>query len=871
MRLANADVRFVIRMAARETRASWQRLLFFFLCVAIGVGAIVTLRSVIQSVRAGLAGEARSLLAADLVLQSDRAWDPATRTAIEQRLLSSRVLDRTETIETMTMVRPADADKAAARMIELRGVKRGFPFYGGVTLQDGRPYSHQLLAHHGALVRPELLTQLDVQVGDQIMVATKVFTIRGVMLTEPGSRVGVFSFGSRVLVDYDDLVETGLVRYGSRARHRLLLRVMEADVNRLVRDLRRDLRERSVGVWSYRSTEDQISEDFQRAEDYLSLVGFVILILGGVGVWSVTRVFVRQKVKSIAVLKCLGATGRQVLAIYLVQVLALGLIGSLVGIALAWTALRSLPAFVTTAIGQLSYGLTVSAASQGLAVGLLVSLLFTLVPLLEIRRAKPLLLLRPDSLSAIAAESGGAFLKDLRHPLSAIGRRVRGNRARAVALPIVVAGLALVATWQAGSVKAGLAVCVGFAAVTVVLHAAGAGLVRLVSPLASATWFPLRHAVRGLGRPGNQTSVILVSVGLGAFFIMAVQAVQANLLRQFALQSRPGNPDLFLIDVQSDQAEAVQQFLRQANPGRDARILPVVRARIAGVRGRRTNLDGFESVRGRGLGREFVLTYRDRLEANERLTRGRLWEPDAGGGPQVSVERRLFEEQHLDLGDVIRFDVLGRVIAATITSVRDVEWGDSRSGGFMFVLNAAALAGAPATCIVALEASSDATDRARLQRDLVARFPNVSAIDVREVLATVQRVFDSVTLAITVVGAVAALSGALILIGAIAMTKFQRVYEAAIFKTLGATSRTMAAMLLLEYGSLGLLAGIIGSAAAVALSWGLTRFLFEIPWTPTPAINVAGIALTALGVSIVGMLASLDVLRRKPLATLRAE
>ena len=168
-----------------------------------------------------------------------------------------------------------------------------------------------------------------------------------------------------MLIDYDDLVDSGAPAFGSRARHRLLLRVMEADVDRLVRDLRRDFRERSVGVWSYRSTEDQISDDFQRAEDYLSLVGFVILMLGGIGVWSVTRVFVRQKVKSIAVLKCLGASGRQVLAIYVVQVLLLGLIGSLVGIALRVGALRSLPAFVTPAIGQLSYGLTLSAASAG--------------------------------------------------------------------------------------------------------------------------------------------------------------------------------------------------------------------------------------------------------------------------------------------------------------------------------------------------------------------------------------------------------------------------------------------------------------------------------------------------------------------------
>ncbi len=364
--------------------------------------------------------------------------------------------------------------------------------------------------------------------------------------------------------------------------------------------------------------------------------------------------------------------------------------------------------------------------------------------------------------------------------------------------------------------------------------------------------------------------MILVSVGLGSFFLIGVYSLQTNLLRQFSAQMGPGSPDMFLIDIQPDQAGALGRFLGEANPEIPARLLPVLRARIVGIEGRDVNLDGYDSVRGRGLGREYVLTYRDHLEANERLVEGRLWtaaETDA----QVSVEEGLRDRFDLALGDIVEFDILGGIVRARITSVRDVEWSDARSGGFMFVLNPVAVAGAPATFIAALQAPTDVAARGRFQRDLVIRFPNVSAIDVREILATVQTVVSSVTFAITLVGAVTVLSGILILVGAIAMTKFQRVYEAAIFKTLGARSRTMMMMMALEYGALGTLAGTIGSAGALVLTWALATWLFEIPWTPAFLVNAGGIALTALGVGGVGVLASLDVLRRKPLGTLRAE
>src|SRR5438105_5205110 len=333
---------FVVRMAVRETRASWKRLLFFFVCMAVGVAAIVALRSVIQSVREVFGTEAKALIAADVLIGTNREWTPAVRQTIERRLAGAGAIGTTDTIETPTMVRPADTSKTVAKMVELRAVQSSFPLYGAVTLDGGQTYSHALVEHHGVLVRPELLTTLDVKVGDRIVIGQAVFTIRGLLVREPG-RMGGFSLGPRVLIDYDDLASTGLLSVGSRARHILLVRMPEGRIESLVAALRSDFREQFVGARSYRSTDDEVGRDFDRAENYLSLVGLVIVILGGIAVSSVTRVFILQKIRSIAVLKCLGARSGQIIAVYLLQVLLLGLAGSLLGVAIARAAVATIP------------------------------------------------------------------------------------------------------------------------------------------------------------------------------------------------------------------------------------------------------------------------------------------------------------------------------------------------------------------------------------------------------------------------------------------------------------------------------------------------------------------------------------------------
>ena len=841
---------FVLRMVWRETRAVWRRLLFFYICVAVGVGAIVALRSIIQNVRVTLVSEARAIFGADVMVSTTRPWNPETLKALDGLLDASAGLQHTHVIETTTMVRPERDDRPAARMVELKAVQPGFPFYGRLELESGRPYSHDMLAGSGVIVQRDLLLQLGIGVGERIMIGGQPFTVRDVIAREPGRQVSTFTLGSRVFMALDDLQRLKLLGFGSRAFYRKLVRVDEQDAGLpLTRRLTRANRDGFVTIRHYRGTEAGINEDLVRAEDYMSLVGFVIVVLGGIGVWSVTRVFMQQKIKSIAILKCLGATGRQVLGTYVVQMALLSVAGGLTGVVIAAIALAAIPESLVSLLPSGRPGLTWSASVQGVAVGLLVSVLFALVPLLETRAIKPLLLLRADTATKARKRDWVAWASYL----------------------VVAAGLAGVAAWQAGSLEASLYVMGGLAAVGLLLHVASGLLIRLVRPFTKSRLFPIRHAIISLGRPGNQTRVVLLTVGLGAFFILAIQHVQANLLNAFSLEMSADSPDMFLIDIQRDQEAGVRGLVdpRALEP---AKLIPVMRARVVGVAGSDVNLHDVDDVRRRGLGREYVITYRSHLEANEVMQQGQLWNSPVpqGGDPEVSIEEGI-AMRGVGIGDRMRFDIAGRVVEARVTSIREVDWSEARNGGFMFVFRPGPFDEAPQTFIALVRAPQEPGARAALQRDLVAAYPNVSAIDVREIIRTIQGVVQNITLAITIVGVIALASGMLILTGAVAMTRYQRHYEAAIYRTLGASTRRLTAMVAVEYGVLGTLAGLLGAAGAVALSWAVTTRLLEMEWELTPHLAAIGVAATALVVLAVGLAASIDVLLKKPLGSLRGE
>ena len=838
---------FIFNLTRREIRSSWRRLLFFFLCIAIGVGSIVALRSLIQNLSQSVGGDARALMTADFEISSTNDFTPTEIEKIESVVGKSNIIEaRNEAMTTSAMSKPVEASNQNFKTVELKGIEPPFPLVGNFTLSDGKPFDFKLLENRGAVVAPILLEDLDVKVGDRIRIGEADFEIRATFDEEPGGTNG-FRLGARVFIEKKAFEETGIIRNGGRVRRRIFYRTSD-NPTELVKNLREAVKGTILTVQSYRETQENLGEQFEKTENYLSLTGLLILVLGGVGVWNVARVFVEQKRKAIAVLKCLGANGMRIITVYLLQILTLGFIGSLFGVFLAqlflwFTKLK----FEDALPANMSYAVHFSTAWQGILLGILISLLFSALPLLQVRAVKPRLLLH-----------------------DATGEKMRRlDWTKTIFAAVSLSGLLAVAVWQAGSLKVGAFFLVGLGATSVVLYLAAVVLTLLLKRIKYFSSFSLAQAVNSLYRPGNQTRIILLAVGLGAFVVLAVQSLQTNLIREFDFTRNQKLPSLFFIDIQKSQIDELKQIVFERS-GEAVQVVPTIRGRIALVNDQPFDFGNREVRQQQGvIGREFAVTYRTNLDENETLIAGNWWS-DNSGEAQVSVEEAMSKTLNVAVGDTITFDISGRKIPARVANIRKLDLRNTRTA-FVFVFRPGVLEKAPQTFVATVLKKIPEVERARLQRKIIDEFPNVQIFDVADIVAAVQKLVNNFVLAISFVGSFVILSGMLILIGSIALTKSQRIYENAILKTLGAKRQTLAAILLAEYGLLGLLAGIIGAGFASVLSFAVSKYLFKIDWEFDFVLLLSGVLITTILVMLVGAVASFDVLFKKPLATLRSQ
>ncbi len=835
-------MKFILNLTYREIRSSWKRLLFFFLCISIGVGSIVALRSLIQNLTKAVAGDARSLLTADFELSKTSLLTAAELTAIEQVIGKSTEIEaRGEIFTTNATARTKDDFKFA----ELKGVDENFPLVGNFVLSNGNKFDYSALQKNGAIVQSILLEQLNLKIGDKISIGEAEFEIRDTFDEEPGGASG-FRLGSRIFIDKKVLETTGL----TRIRRRILFRTAN-DPTALVTELRNALKESKsvVTIQSYKETQQNIGEQFTKTENYLSLTGLLILVLGGIGVWNVARVFVEQKRKTVAVLKCLGASATKVTIVYLLQIMVLGAFGSLFGVVLAQLTLW----FVQSRFGDalpsnMLYQVQFSNAWQGTLLGVIVAFLFSILPLLQIRNIKPNLLLRDDN-----------------------NEKVRGlDWTKIIFAVFCLSGLLGVAAWQAGSLAIGVAFLVSLGLTSLILYFAAVVLTFYLQKIKSFGSFSISQAINSLYRPGNQTRVILLAVGLGAFVVLAVQSLQTNLVREFDFSRNEKLPSLFVVDVQKSQIEQLKTLAEKAT-NEKIDTIPNIRARISAINGEPFDYEQREVRQQQGqIGREFVITYRPNLDDNETVTDGKWWDNSISETPEVSVAEDIAGALKISVGSTITFDILGRRIEANVSNIRKFDLRNTRTA-FLFVFRPGTLEKAPQTFAVPIQTKLPAKERSKLQKTLLENFPTIQIFDVQDILTAVGKILNNFVLAISFVGSFVILSGILILIGSVSLTKSQRIYENAILKTLGAKRKTLLAILFAEYGILGLLAGIIGAFFATFMSFGVSKFILEIQWEFDLRLMIAGVFITALLVIFFGIVASFDVLFRKPLQTLRGQ
>jgi putative ABC transport system permease protein len=842
-------MRFVFNLTRREIRSSWRRLLFFFLCIALGVGSVVALRSLIQNLTKAVGTDARALMTADIEINTTSDFSPGDLAKIEDVVGRSGIVEaRNETITTSLMARPITPGNNSVKFVELKGIEPPFPLVGTFEISDGKPFEFSLLENNGAVVARILLEEMNLSVGDQLKIGEGTFQVRATFDEEPGGSSG-FRLGARVFVEKKAFDDAGITRNTSRVRRRILYRTSD-NPTELVKQLRDALKGTTLSVASYREAQENLSDQFAKTENYLSLTGLLILVLGGIGVWNVARAFVEQKRKSVAVLKCLGASGTRIITVYLLQILTLGLVGSIFGVLFSQAALWLVQwEYGADLPEKMTYPVNPRTALQGIILGMLISLLFSALPLLQIRTIKPRLLLRDDNNLNITKLDKTKWL---------LGALCLG-------------GLLGLAVWQAGSLLVGTFFLGGLAVTSGVLFVAAVVLTWILRRFRKFGSFPIAQAINSLYRPGNQTRIVLLAVGLGAFVVLAVQSLQTNLVREFDFTRNQRLPSLFFVDIQKSQIDELRTMI-STRIGEEPETVPTVRARVAFVNGSAFDFQKPEVRQQQGqIGREFAITYRPNLDESESIVSGEWWNGAKSDEiPEVSVEEDMAKRLNVMPSDSITFDISGRKITARVANIRKLDVRNSRTA-FVFVFRPGALDKAPQTFAATVLKHVPATDRQRLQRDVLERFPNVQVFDVADIIAAVQKLINNFVIAISFVGSFVMLSGILILIGSIALTKSQRIYENAILKTLGAGRRVLAAILVAEYGLLGVMAGIIGSGFAVLLSWAVSHYVLDIEWSFDPKVAFFGVAITAMLVTAIGVLASFDVLFRKPLATLRSQ
>lgn len=838
-------MRVALSLAVRQARGAWRHFVLLFLCVALGVAALVAVGSFAAALRATLGREARALTGGDVEVRAARPL-PAEAEA-QLAALAAQGATVLRVTELAAMLR--EPQRGGSLLVELKAAGPAYPLYGRLVTVPPAPWS-RLLDADGLIVQQEVLDRLGVRVGDRVTLGTVSFVIRGVLEREPDRPASLVTLGPRVFVGPEALPRTGLVQTGSRVRYRVLVRLPHEQDARAVRDaLARRIDDPSVRVSSYDESQPGLRRFFDQLTTYLGLVGLASLLVGGIGVASSVSTFVRRQQTTIAILKAVGADARTIALTFVLQTQSVALAASLTGAALG-VALQ--PLLVTMLSGFVPFDLSAQIDAwtvvRGVVMGMLTALLCALWPLAEAAGVRPSLLLRRD---VDAAAPPG------RRPWLAAGA--------------LVAGLVTLSLWQAGSLTIG-GIFLGAAVAAVVgLWALGGGLVMLARRLRRLPSLAWRHGVGALHRPGGQSGRVVVALGAGVMLLVAVALLEQRITAQIDYEQRRDAPSFFFIDVQPDQREPFVRVLGQT-AGVAPALIPVVRARLASIDGvpvtramvrERAGEDGERTFY---YTREYVLTATDELPAGNVVTRGR-WGA-ASTGPRISVEEVMARRIGIDVGSRLTFDVQGVPVEAEVGSLRRVDW-QSLTTNFFVIFSAGALDGAPTTFVGTVRAPAAAE---RAVQDAVARaFPNVTAIPVRDVLERVSAVLDHIGLAIRLVALFTVATGVVVMAGALTATRYQRLYESVVLRTLGAPRATVARAFAVEYGCLGAAAGVGGTALAAVLAWAILTFALDTPWRFDARPLALGVGATiALSVGV-GFLATFRLLGAKPLPVLRNE
>jgi putative ABC transport system permease protein len=860
--MASLTYRSAAKIAAREMHSSRGKFFFVILSVAIGVAALTGVRGFSASFRTALLNRARSIMAADLSARMFQQPTPEQQKGLDE--IAASGVEITPVTELLSMA--SAAKTLDPLLVSLKGVDPAiYPFYGDVQLEPAAPLK-TVLTPETVVVADDLLVRLNLKVGDQLKIGTQVFRIASVVVNEPDRLSSSFAAGPRVLISREGLEASGLLAPGSRAGQRYLFKVPKprsgaAISDKAVADLKARLEKLlpEAQVIDYRETNPALTQGLDRATSLLSLMSLVALVLGAIGVAMAMRAHLQQRLDTIAIMKSLGARSGQVIKIYLLQTLLLGGAGGLLGVGLGVGVQLSFPYLLAKLIHvDTELHLQPTAVFTGLAVGILTTLLFTLPPLLDIRGVRPILILR-----RAVDDSEDPFVVGIR-------RKITKNVAQIGAAVLILAGLAAIATTLSDSVVVGQVFSLGLVGVLGVLLCASAAVLAGLRFFLSKTRLHLpssvRHGLANLYRPGNPSAALLAALGMGVMQIMTVYLVQKAVVSELHISAAPNLPNVFLIDITNSEIGGVRTLLKaQHSVTAEPELLPVVSSRVIDIEGVPANEAKLKNFPRRML-RSISLTWSATAPPGTKVVEGKWWAAEEKG-PVVAIEQRLAQRLGVHVGSQISFAAQDTQIVATVVALTKAD-GQHAYSRAEFFLPQAALAGLPVVWYGGVHV--DPAHVGELQRALYAAFPTVTVINVAQALETVRAVVIQITYVIQFLAAFSIFAGVIILASSIAGTRYRRIREVVVLKTLGATRRRIATVFSIEFAVLGLVAGVVGiSFANVIARVLLTRltvaYHFQWEWTVGALLGTAALTVAT------GWMASHRILGRKPLEVLREE
>ncbi len=837
-----------LRYALRELRGGLRGFYVFIACIGLGVMAIAGVGSVSASLGEGLAREGRTLLGGDVAFSLfQREANPDELTFLHSRGTVSAIA---------TLRGMARANDGRLALVEIKAVDGTYPMLGELALDPKLPMA-ELLAEHdgafGAAVDSTLLARLDLKLGDRVSIGSATFQIRSIVSAEPDKLAGGLGFGPRFLTSQAGLRATQLLQPGSLVRWTYRVRLPDGSAadhsaTRLADETRNALPEAGWEIRTRDSASPQLERTISRFTQFLTLVGLAALLVGGVGVANAVKSHIDRRRDVVATFKALGATGRDVFAIYLTQVTVLAVIGSAIGLAAG----AALPFVIVHVFGALLPLPVVPALHfdelvLSLVYGLLTALAFGLWPLGRVHDVPVAALFREAVTSA--------------------WHRPRWRYLALMA--VVIALLITVVIGLAYDKRVATVFVVSSIAVFALLRGIAAGLMALARRLPRTRITMLRLAIANIYRPGALTPSVVLSLGLGLAVLVTITQIDGNLRRQFLAALPDRAPSFYFIDIPATEADRFSAFLKQVAPQSTVEEVPMLRGRIVAARGVRAEELKPSTDSEWVLQSDRGLTATGEIPKGSKIVEGKWWGADYDGPPLISIEKKIADGLRLKLGDEIVVNVLGRDIPARIGNMRTIDW-QGLGINFVLVFSPNAFRGAPHTHIATLtETNPDSAGDAAIIKSVADAFPMVTSVRVREALETIGTVVTNLVLAIRGASAVTLIAAVLVLGGALAAGHRHRVYDAVILKTLGATRARLLGAYALEYLMIGFATAVFGVIAGSVAAWLIVTRLMTLSFV-WQAGSAAAVVVAALVVTVgLGLAGTLLALNQKPAAVLR--